>query len=242
MTAKTYGMICPITKACEVLEPRWTIPILTEIWSGSSRFNEIRRGLGGISPTLLSKRLREMEKKGLIEKRGDPASGSIIYERTPMARELEPALDLLATWAQRNIEADLALRGTSISSLMWYLRRSVRREALPERRVVIAILFTDAARDGSYWLISSPGMEVEICSEDPGLEVDLYIETTVAALTAVSTGRAELSREQASGTIFISGDPGLARTAKAWLPRSEYAGVEGIKTVEPIDRACTGGA
>lgn len=231
MTVKTYGMICPITKACEILEPRWTIPILTEIWSGSSRFNEIRRGLGGISPTLLSKRLREMEKNGLIRKTGDPSIGAIIYERTPMARELEPALDLLARWAQRNIEADLALRGTNISSLMWYLRRSVRRDALPERRVVIAIVFTDAVRDGSYWLISSPGAEVEVCSEDPGLEVDLYLETTVGALTAVSTGRADLSREQTSGTIFISGDPALVQTAEAWLPRSAYAGIDGIAPV-----------
>ena len=231
MTAKPYGMICPITKACEVLEPRWTIPILTEIWSGSTRFNEIRRGLGGISPTLLSRRLREMERKGLIRKQHDPKSGGSLYERTGMARELEPALDLLAVWAQRNIEADLVLRDTSISSLMWYLRRAVRRHALPARRVVVSILFTDAPRDGTYWLISAPEAEVEICSEDPGLDVDLYLETTVRALTAIATGRAELSRERAHGDVYLSGDPSLIRSAASWLPRSGYADVEGIARV-----------
>ncbi|NHX27970.1 helix-turn-helix transcriptional regulator, partial [Escherichia coli] len=60
MSIKPSGLICPITKACEVLEPRWTIPILAELWAGSSRFNDIRRGVGNISPGLLSKRLKEL--------------------------------------------------------------------------------------------------------------------------------------------------------------------------------------
>ncbi len=76
MTSRPYGMICPITKACELLEPRWTIPILTEIWAGSTRFNEIRRGVGNISTALLSKRLKEMQEKGVDRTHRRPGHGS----------------------------------------------------------------------------------------------------------------------------------------------------------------------
>ncbi|MGI9355568.1 MAG: winged helix-turn-helix transcriptional regulator, partial [Rhizobiaceae bacterium] len=61
MAENGYGMFCPVAMACEKIEPRWTLLILTEMRSGATRFNEIRRGVPGISPTLLSRRLKEME-------------------------------------------------------------------------------------------------------------------------------------------------------------------------------------
>ena len=105
MSNTPYGMICPITLACDLLEPRWTIPILTEMWSGARRFNDIRRGVGSISTALLSKRLKEMQQKGLIRRVEDCDTGAIEYLRTDMAVALEPALNALAVWAQRHIEA-----------------------------------------------------------------------------------------------------------------------------------------
>ena len=92
MTAKSYNLFCPLAMACEIVEPRWTLLILAEMASGSTRFNEIRRGVPGISPTLLSKRLKEMEAQGLVERLEDPARGTIDYVRTPLAVELEPAI------------------------------------------------------------------------------------------------------------------------------------------------------
>ena len=99
MPSKSYGLFCPLAMACEILEPRWTMLILNELWSGATRFSEIRRGVPGISPTLLSKRLKEMEKRGLIERLEDTAKGTVDYIRTPMAIELEPALMSLGEWA-----------------------------------------------------------------------------------------------------------------------------------------------
>lgn len=125
MTGKPYGLICPISKACEVLEPRWTVQILTELWNGSTHFNEIRRGVGHISPGLLSKRLREMEQNGLLERLEDCATGQIVYLRTQKAIELEPALNALAVWAQRHIEANAMLCDSDASVLMWSLRRKI---------------------------------------------------------------------------------------------------------------------
>ena len=119
MPAKPYGLICPISHACDVLEPRWTIPILTEMWSGATRFNDIRRGIGNISPALLSKRRKELEANDLIERIEDRATGAVDYIRTQRAIDLEPALNALAEWAQCNIRARTALADGDVSNLMW---------------------------------------------------------------------------------------------------------------------------
>jgi DNA-binding HxlR family transcriptional regulator len=115
-------MFCPIAMACEVVEPRWTMLILSEMWCGATRFNEIRRGVPGISPTLLSKRLKAMETQGLIERLEDPAKGTVDYIRTPRAIELDPVLELLGDWAYRNIEPEVALNNLKPDYLMWNLR------------------------------------------------------------------------------------------------------------------------
>jgi len=82
MTRRPYGLVCPISRACEFLEPRWTIQILTELWNGSTRFNDIRKGLGNISSALSSRRLKEMEALGLVERVEDKAAGTVDYFRT----------------------------------------------------------------------------------------------------------------------------------------------------------------
>jgi len=229
MSNTPYGMICPITLACNVLEPRWTMPILTELWSGSSRFNEIRRGVGNISTALLSKRLREMEAKGLIDRIKDPATGQIDYLRTQMAVELEPAMNALARWAQRHIDAELATCNTSLPSLMWKLRREMVTAALPQQRIVLRFHFDDPDLGyDTYWLLARPGKEVELCTTVPGFEVDLFVETSLASLSSVMLARSSVAQEQARGQLFLSGNARLARTMDKWLPQSDYAGVEGI--------------
>lgn len=229
MSHKPYGQICPISHACEVLEPRWTIQILSEMWGGSTRFNDIRRGVGNISPGLLSRRLKEMEAKGLIERVEDRATGTVDYLRTKMAIELEPALDALALWAQRNIDADLAVCAPNLSTVMWKVRRLVDPEALPRRRVVIRFHFPDAATAyDTYWIVANPGLPIELCSSDPGRDVDLFVESTMQALPAILLGRSTYPRETDAGTLFLSGDPVLARTIGQWLPPSGYSKFEGI--------------
>ncbi|RAZ72390.1 winged helix-turn-helix transcriptional regulator [Mesorhizobium atlanticum] len=109
MTRRPYGLLCPISRACKFLEPRWTTQILTELWNGSTRFNHIRKGEGNISSALLSRRLKEMEALGLVERIDDEASGTIAYCRTEKSIKLEPAMNAPAEWAQCNIEAEVAL-------------------------------------------------------------------------------------------------------------------------------------
>ncbi|RWM06263.1 MAG: helix-turn-helix transcriptional regulator [Mesorhizobium sp.] len=231
MPGRPYGLICPIACACEILEPRWTIQILTELWNGSTRFNDIRKGLGNISSALLSRRLKEMEALGLVERIEDKAKGTVDYFRTKKAINLEPAMNALAEWAQCNIEAEIALSGADASTVMWGVRRKIDLAELPRRRAVIRFHFRDdpPPKYPHYWLVVEPGAELpELCSLDPGRDVDLYVETGVVSLGAIIEGRSSVEREIERGGLFLSGDAGLARSMDRWLRTSVYAAFEGI--------------
>ncbi len=153
MPNRPYGLICPISHACEVLEPRWTIPILTEMWGGATRFNDIRRGVGNISTALLSRRLKELVEQGLVERIEDSATGQIDYIRTQRAIELEPVLDAMGKWAQCNIEAKEALANLTVSNLMWQMRGYIHTDLLPSRQLVFQFRFADRTSNTGYtWL------------------------------------------------------------------------------------------
>lgn len=231
MTRRPYGLICPISLACEILEPRWTVQILTELWNGSTRFNDIRKGVGNISTALLSRRLKEMEALGLVERVEDKAAGTIDYFRTEKAINLEPAMNALAEWAQCNIEAEIALSGADASTIMWAVRRKIDLAELPRRRAVIRFHFRDnpPPKYPHYWFVVEPGADLpELCSLDPGRDVDLYVETGVVSLGAIIEGRSSIEREKERGGLFLSGDPGLARSMDRWLRTSVWATLEGI--------------
>jgi DNA-binding HxlR family transcriptional regulator len=224
MSDKPYGLFCPIAKACEVLEPRWTMPILAEMSCGTSRFNELRRGMPRISPSLLSKRLKEMEEQGLVERIVDQGSGTVDYVRTPRAVELHPILVALGHWAQRNIDAESALCDRDPATLMWLVRRKVDADELPPTRIVILFHFTDVPKKNSrYWLVAKPGVAVDLCLSDPGFTVDLYIDTQVPILTGILFGRCSLSLELEQERLRLIGAPRLSRTIDKWLKLSYFA-------------------
>lgn len=234
MSGKPYGMICPITRACEILEPRWTIPILVGLWAGCTKFNDLRREVGNISPALLSKRLKDLEAKGFVERVCDPAKGSVDYIRTEAAVALEPALNELARWAQCHIDAETALCTATVSNLMWKIRNHFIADALPERRLVIQFHFADKGLEyDTYWAIIRPGFPVETCSSIPGYDVDLYVETNRVSLHGILLGRTTIARELAADGLFLSGDPVLSRTMHRWLKLSDYAQFDGIAMLPP---------
>jgi DNA-binding HxlR family transcriptional regulator len=237
MSASPYGIVCPITHACNILEPRWTIPILSEMWGGSTRFNDIRRGVGNISTALLSRRLKELEAHGLIERIEDSATGKVDYVRTKRAIELEPALDALAKWAQCNIEAREALLNTDVSTLMWQMRGLIFTDELPRRQIVMQFRFSDPglAYD-TYWVLSRPGCPTEICTDIPGFDIDLFVETDRVSLASILLSRTTIGREKEEGRLYVSGDALLARTMDKWLYRRAKEDPSDVLQLETVER------
>ena len=241
MYTKPYGLICPITHACEVLEPRWTIPILTEMWGGATRFSDIRRGIGNISTALLSRRLKELAALDLIKRVEEPTTGQVHYIRTRKAVELEPVLDAMGRWAQRNLVAEAALENMTVSNLMWQMRNYIFPEHLPDRQLVFQFRFDDPDLEYSkYWALIRPGFPIEICATPPSSEVDLFIETNCMSLSSIILSRSTIDRELEEGRLFLSGDAILSRTMNRWFyhwtkqERSEIIQRKG----EVVDKAC----
>ena len=87
-----YGQFCPIAKANEILGEKWTILIVRELLMGASRFGELQRGLGLISPALLTSRLKALEEQGLIVKRKAAGQKGFEYHATQACKDLMPVL------------------------------------------------------------------------------------------------------------------------------------------------------
>lgn len=227
MPISKFALFCPLVKAYEILEPRWTLLILTEMWWGSTRFNDIRRGVPGISPSLLSKRLKQLETGGLIERVEDPATGAIDYIRTDCARELEPILEALGKWAYRNTDADDQLCWLDPKFLMWNLRRSINVEALPRRRVVLKFSYPGHQHEPrDFWIIARPDAPVDVCFVNPGHSVDLFVNAELRAMVSVYFGHTRLADEIDAGRIELVGSAVLERSIARWLELSSYAGAE----------------
>ncbi|MEQ9814142.1 MAG: helix-turn-helix domain-containing protein [Azospirillaceae bacterium] len=226
MSDSNYPRFCPVVMAASLLEPRWTMLLLTEMWSGSTRFNEIQRGVPGMSPGLLSKRLKELEANGLVRKRTNGAGGHTEYLTTPVADEAEPLIRGLGEWAHRNIDSDVSLQDLDAQLLMWNIRRKVDQLELPRRKCVIQFVLENPPDDtANYWLLSKPGEETDLCFTDPKHEVDLFVVSDLRALTAAWMGHSTFEAEIAAGRIYLTGDERMSRTLTRWLVRSSYADI-----------------
>ena len=224
MSNTVYPRFCPIAMAADLLGPRWTMLVLCELWNGSTRFNEISSGLPGMSPSLLSKRLKEMEAKGLVQRRESGVGAHAEYLTTDQANELEPIVVRLGEWAHRNIESDVSLQCLDARMLMWNIRRKLDRSALPINKCVIQFtLNNDPNEQANYWLVIKPGLETDLCYLDPGHNVDLFIIGELRAMTSAWMGHSSFETEINKGAISLVGHSGMARSLTKWLIRSSFA-------------------
>jgi DNA-binding HxlR family transcriptional regulator len=225
MTEKTYPLFCPVAMASDLLEPRWTLLILCEMSSGSKRFNEIQRGVPGMSPGLLSKRLKTMEASGLLRREASRRGAHSEYRLTPIAEELLPIVMALGQWAHRNVDSTVSLRHLDARLLMWKIRQKVNRAALPLDDCVIQFTLRNAPHpDSHYWLVIKPGIEPDLCFTDLGFDIDLFVHCELRALTAAWMGHSCFDAELEAGGIRLIGHVGMARTFTRWLMRSSFAG------------------
>ncbi|MFO0990631.1 MAG: helix-turn-helix domain-containing protein [Hyphomicrobiales bacterium] len=218
----TYGQFCPVAMAAEVVCSRWTALVLRELLCGSTRFNDIRRGVPRMSPTLLSKRLKELERAGIITTRVSP-SGTTEYHMTEAGEDLRPVIMNLGIWGQRWVESQVTLKNLDPSLLMWDMRRSLDPTPMPPRRYTIRFEYPELQDPRRQWWLVVEGRQVDLCSVDPGHEVDLYVRCSLRAMTAIWMGLATVAGEKSAGRLELDGDPEIVKSMQTWLGLSPFA-------------------
>jgi DNA-binding HxlR family transcriptional regulator len=228
MSEGSYNQFCPVAMAAEVLCSRWTLVLLRELVVGSTRFNELRRGVPRMSPALLSKRLKELEAAGIVSRSPVPGEPDVFeYRLTAAGRDLKPVVEAVGAWGQRWIETEASLKHLDPNLLMWDMRRNIDPQPLPRRRSVIQVIFSDlTAAQRNWWLLVTPDRETDLCSVDPGFDVDLYLATDLRTMTEIWMGYTTIARAKESGKLTITGDRQLEADLAVWLRLSGFAKVD----------------
>ncbi len=225
MTTASYGQFCPVAMAAEILCTRWTIVVLREMIAGSTRFNDLRRGVPRMSPALLSQRLKQLEQAGIVVRaraRGEP--GLYEYQLSKAGRDLQPLIEGFSVWGQRWVETKATLENLDPQLLMWDLRRNLDLKPMPTKSATIQFLFPEVQPPhGTWWLIVAPGSGVDLCSVDPGHEIDLCVSSDLRTMTAIWMGLETVSKAVRDRHVRFSGDKRLAATMQGWLGLSPFA-------------------
>jgi DNA-binding HxlR family transcriptional regulator len=210
---RTYGQYCPIVRAVEVLGDRWTLLIVREMLTGVGRFNELSRGLPGLSRALLSRRLRQLVTAGLVRRTDDG------YELTQAGEDLRPLVFGLAEWGARHAFGDPRPEELDPEVLMWWLHGRIDTSEVA-RRAVVEIEVADRAR--RFWLVIEP-QDASVCYADPGFDVDALLRSDLATLYRMWEGEIELLDAVKAGSIELTGPRWITRGLPRWLQLSPVA-------------------
>lgn len=225
MTNASYKQFCPVAMAAEVLCTRWTVVLLRELVAGSTRFNELRRGVPRMSPALLSKRLTELEAAGVVKRErltGTP--GVDAYRLTQAGRDLQPVVEAIGMWGQKWVESEPSLENLDPELLMWDMRRNLDTRPVPTSRIVIAFVYPELPEaQRNWWLIVEPDRTVDLCHIDPGFDVDLYATVDLRTMTEVWMGLRTVRDAIERGSLVLVGDREVADCMQSWLGLSPFA-------------------
>jgi DNA-binding HxlR family transcriptional regulator len=212
-----------VARAVEIVADRWTPLILRELLAGVAHFNQLQRGLPGISRTLLSTRLQALEDAGVVCRTVGARPNSTEYRLTPAGEELGPVIDRLGAWGARWAFGDPRPDELDPVLLLWKMRRRIHLGRLPPGRVVLEFEFA-ARRPARLWLVLTRA-EASLCLKPPGFDSDLVVKADLAAFYQVWLGRLPLSAALRSGTVRLEGPSALTREFPRWLkwsPMSEH--------------------
>ena len=217
---RSYAQYCPIAKASEILGDRWTLLIVRELLGGASGFNELQRGLPGISRSVLTVRLRTLERAEIIERRTGPKGRTLEYRLTPAGCDLEAVVQALGEWGATWSFVDPRPEELDPDLLIVWMARHVDREQLPVDRIVIRFDFRNPAK--RYWMVLEPS-EVSVCLQHPGFDIDLEVRVDTATLYRVYLGRADLGGAMRARKLTMSGPSALQRAFGRWFAWSAFA-------------------
>jgi DNA-binding HxlR family transcriptional regulator len=175
---RTYGQYCPIARGAEIFAERWTPLIIRNVHLGCETFGEILEGAPGLSRTLLTQRLKQLERLGVVESAPKAQGRGHRYQLTSSGHDLFKVCETLGEWGARWLE--IAPENLDPYVALWSMCNALCRDRLPDQRVVIRLDFTGFRPHERYWLLLEHG-EAEICKTYPGLDEDLYITADAEA-------------------------------------------------------------
>ncbi len=220
---RTYGQYCPIARGAEIFAERWTPLIVRNLYLGCGGFNEILEGAPGLSRTLLSQRLRQLERVGVVACAPKAAGRGHAYELTPAGHDLFKVCASLGEWGARWLE--IAPENLDPFVALWSMCNALRRDRLPHRRVVIRFDFTGRPRPERYWLLIERG-DTEICKTCPGLDEDLYVTAEAEAFVKWHAGQLTWAAALRDRRIQLHGPSWLVRAFPTWNARSMFAHIK----------------
>jgi DNA-binding HxlR family transcriptional regulator len=216
--ASGYGQFCPFAQAAEVFCERWTPLIIREVLQGSRRFTEITRGIPRLSRTLLAERLRTLEDRGLLERRGDGE-----YHPTQACLELAPIVMQLGAWGHKYIHKRVQKDHEDPAFVMWSLRRGVVLDRVPDGRTVIEFELIDARKRHRRWWLALERPEPDLCIVNPGYSVHVSVRAEVRTLASVWTGDTTFEQAKQDGSLALDGPPGLVAALPSWFRLNPFA-------------------
>jgi DNA-binding HxlR family transcriptional regulator len=222
---RTYGQYCPIARGAEIFAERWTPVIIRNLYLGCGSFGEILEGAPGLSRTLLSERLGKLEILGIVESAPKPRGRGRHYQLTPAGHDLFKVCASLGEWGARWLE--IAPEHLDPFVALWSMCNALRRDQLPDRRVVIRFDFTGRPRREVYWLLIEHG-DTEICKKYPGLDEDLQITAEADAFVKWHAGQLAWATATRERQIQLDGPSWLVRAFPTWNARSMFADIKPI--------------
>jgi DNA-binding HxlR family transcriptional regulator len=226
---KSYGQFCPVAKAAEVFCERWTPLILRDLALGATRFAELQRGVPLASPTLLSHRLKQLEKEGIVERHKSASGRSWTYHLTPAGADLTPIVLALGSWGQKWSRRELAQHEVDLGLLLWAIERGARPDAFERDRAVVQLTLTDQPEKKRHWWFLNDAGRCELCLKQPDQNVDLFVEATLRDMIHVWRGDLQLARALDSGRLRVHGTIGAQRALSRWLGISPLAHVRSAR-------------
>lgn len=218
----SYHQFCPVAKAMELLDERWTMLVVRELLLGSRHFNDLRRGVPKMSPALLSKRLQTLTRAGVVERRD--VGGRTSYSLTESGRELADVVNALGAWGVRWI-GELGDRDLDPHLLLWDMHRTVPVDHWPRARTVVNFRLSGAPpKSSSWWLVVADG-KADVCDFDPGYDPAATVATSLRTLTQIWRGDVSWSQALRDGAVTINAPSEVRRAVPTWIGQSTLAAV-----------------
>jgi DNA-binding HxlR family transcriptional regulator len=220
-----YGQFCPVAKAAEVLGERWTILIIRELLLGTTRFTDLQRALSQISPTLLTKRLNQLQDCGLVVRKKLPEQRRTEYHLAPAGRELLPVVVGLGEWGMKWARGQMSDDELDVELLMHDFSRRIDERQLPGGRTVIKFVFSGLSQFAHWWIVLEENGQRELCLNNPGKGVDIELRSDLRTMTEIWAGDTQIRTAKEKGRLQLSGNPVLIRTLSSWLRIGLFANV-----------------